>query len=128
MIISAAKSAEAATVLGVELESLTPDKLSKAYRAKAKDCHPDKHGAEKLNDWARISWANDCLRHWLKSRPPIIEPSESSAIIRGDACLTCGGTGRVNVRKRGFGTPLPMQCVMCRGSGELSVEENDSDT
>lgn len=122
MIISAAKAQCAAGVLGVELEGLTPDILSKAYRQKAKVCHPDHHGTKELALWSRVSWANDCLKFWLKQRPP--EPVVGE--IAENACRACSGVGRVPVGT-GFRKLLTIQCVMCRGLGTIIPEENDSD-
>lgn len=112
MIVSSAKAYEAAEVLGVELKTLTPDALRTAYRAKTKECHPDHHGTTKLQMWARVSWAKECLTHWLKHNPT---PQKSEVPI-GD-CRACGGTGRVKVGGGGFGAPLTMWCVMCEGTG-----------
>lgn len=123
MIISAAKASEAAEVLGVELQGLTPTALTRAYRLKAKECHPDHHPKE-LQKWARVSWAKECLTHWIKHHPPTEE--ETECVTKGD-CRACGGTGRVVASKRGFGAPLTMQCVYCRGTGSVEPEEDDHD-
>lgn len=123
MIVSAAKAREAADVLEVELNSLTSSALSKAYKKKAKECHPDHHKSERLSMWARVSWAKDCLTMWLERNPmPVAEPE----VKQGD-CRACGGTGRVNARRAGFGTPLTMSCVVCKGLGTVIPEENDGD-
>lgn len=124
MIISPAKAAEAAGVLGVKLDELTHDSLKSAYKGKAKECHPDHHGNAKLEMWSKVSWANDCLKHWLQTHRDI--PHHEPEVALGD-CRACGGTGRVNVVKRGFGAPLTMGCVMCRGLGSITPEENDGD-
>jgi hypothetical protein len=149
MIVSPAKAAEAASVLGVELDTLTEDEVKKSYRDKAKDCHPDYHGNTQLQLWARISWAKDChpdyhgntqlqlwariswakdcLSHWLASRPQ--QQPEVEELARGELgnCRACGGDGRVKVVSSGFGKPLTMMCVMCRGSGFIEPEENDGE-
>lgn len=124
MIVSAAKAAEAAEVLGVGLTSLTPDTLNAAYRAKAKDCHPDHHGNEKLHEWSRVSWAKEVLSYWLAKRP---QPVEQAQNPDGPQCLTCGGSGRLPIVRRGFGKPLTVQCATCKGLGVLIAEENDGD-
>ena len=123
MIVSRPKAEEAATVLGVELQGLTPNAMRKAYRAKAKECHPDHH-KDKLQQWARISWAKNCLEHWLKRNPTPEAPSEIQG--KGD-CRACKGTGRVPITNRGFGKPLTVQCVICKGLGTVLPEENDHD-
>ena len=126
MIISAAKATEAAAVLEVSLEGLTSSAVTRAYRAKAKDCHPDHHGTSKLQTWARVSWAREALEHWLKKHPP--EQEQYNLAKAGD-CRACEGSGRVRVvRQRGsFGKPLTMACVVCKGVGTVIVEENDSE-
>ena len=126
MIVSAAKASQAAEVLGVSLDGLTPKALADAYRAKAKECHPDKHGTAKLQQWSSISWANDCLKFWVAAHPAE-EQSESSEIALRGGCLVCKGSGRVNVRRRGFGPPLTMECVTCRGEGSVTPMEDDHD-
>lgn len=125
MFIGVAKAQEAADVLGLELKTLTSEGLGKAYRLKAKDCHPDHHGSSKLDMWARVSWAKECLDHYLVSHPPV---TEQDVKLEGEGnCRACEGTGRVNVRKRGFGPPLTMACIYCRGTGSLEPEEHDFD-
>lgn len=126
MIISSARAMEAAELLDVPLEGLRASKVKDAFRAKAKDCHPDHHGTEKLQQWARISWAKEALLHWVAKHPPSAPEEESLVSSRGD-CRACDGTGRVKVVQRGFGKPLTMSCVICRGMGTVLVEENDSD-
>jgi len=125
VIISAAKATEAAGVLGVELTGLTPTTITRAYRAKAKDCHPDHHGTAKLQEWSRVSWAKEALTHWVKKHPQ----QEQSEVANTGDCRACAGTGRVRVvRQRGsFGKPLTMACVVCKGVGTVLVEENDSE-
>lgn len=120
MLITAAKASEAAEVLGVELNSLTPKGLTKAYRDKAKTCHPDHHGVSELQTWARVSWAKEALERWLKATPTLAP----ELVAQGD-CRCCGGTGRVNVSSTRIGKPLTMLCVMCDGSGELRREAPD---
>lgn len=124
MIISAAKASEAADVLEVELNSLTSSALGKAYRQKAKECHPDHHGPDKLSTWARVDWANSALKNWLEQHP---DPHPSQEITNTGDCRACGGTGRIKVSPKGFGTGLTMQCMMCKGLGTVIPEENDSE-
>lgn len=123
MIVSAAKAQEAAEVLEVELNGLTSTILSKAYKGKAKECHPDHHQSDKLQQWARVSWAKDCLTNWLARNPT---PTHEPEVLAGD-CRACAGSGRVNARRAGFGTPLTMSCVVCKGLGTVIPEENDGD-
>lgn len=126
MIVSAAKASEAADVLGVELTGLTPDALGKAYKLKAKECHPDHHGSDKLQQWARVSWANDCLKFWIKKHPPVVS-EEQEIVLTGD-CRACKGTGRVEIKRTvGFNKPMTMACIICRGSGSVEPEEHDHD-
>lgn len=121
MIISPAKAADAASVLGVSLEDLSADKLSTAYRSLAKEGHPDAQGDREL--WARISWAKECLTHWLAKQPKPEDQAQS-----GVKCRICGGSGRVQAgRANRFGMVLTMQCTSCRGLGEVFPEEDDHD-
>lgn len=126
MFISIGKATEAAEVLGVELPSLTAEVLKKAYRDKAKECHPDHHGNGKLPMWARVSWAQECLKRWLKQTPPQPQQQTLDVALTGD-CRACSGTGRVHVGSGRFGKPLTMQCVICRGLGTVEPEEDDHD-
>lgn len=127
MLVSAVKAGEAAAVLGVELDGLTPDAIGKAFRSKSKDCHPDHHGSSRISQWSQISWARDCLNRWLEHNPPVSERLSEDLDV-GIKCRACGGTGRVKVGTSArFGTPLTMQCVICRGEGSVTPEENDCD-
>lgn len=116
MIVNAAKAQQAAEVLGVELNGLTPSILGRAYKNKAKECHPDRHGSERLKQWAGVSWANECLKHWLERTPPV----EAQELVKTGDCRACNGTGRVEAAPpSGFGKPVTMQCVMCEGHGSM---------
>jgi DnaJ-class molecular chaperone len=125
MIVSAAKAIEAAEVLGVELERLTPSALKRAYRTKTKDCHPDHHGNARLQEWARVSWAKECLGFWLEKHP---SAQEEAPEIQGTGdCRACNGTGRVVMAKRGWGAALTAWCVVCDGLGTVMPREDDGD-
>lgn len=124
MIISAAKATEAAEVLGVSLEGLALETVNKAYRNKAKECHPDQHGSAKLKQWASVSWAKECLTGWVTKHPPEPASDVPSVDLRnGPVCGACGGSGRVTVGFNG----LTMWCVLCRGQGVIQPEEVDND-
>lgn len=119
MIINAAKATEAAGILGVELDTLTPDLLSAAYRTKAREHHPDSADDYDPEAWARVSWAKEVLVRWIEQRPSEAKPvTERAHEAKGD-CRSCNGTGRVAVSKpKGFGAkPVTVMCVMCNGSG-----------
>ena len=124
MIVSAAKAAEAAGVLEVELDGLTSSAITSAYRAKARDCHPDHHGNAKLEEWSRVSWAKEVLGYWLAKRP---QPVSEAVDLTDPPCAACGGVGRLPIVSRGFGKPLTVQCATCKGLGTITVEENDID-
>jgi len=126
MIVSRAKAVEAASVLGVELDTLTAESLKKAYRDAAKKCHPDHHGTALIQDWSRVSWANEVLGHWLKTHPSQ-DLVEAPQIVVENACRACGGTGRVPVARSSFGRPLTMMCVLCEGTGEIIRREEASE-
>ena len=118
MIINAAKATEAAGILGVELETLSPDGLSRAYRTKARDHHPDSAEDYDPEAWARVSWAKEVLVRWLEHKLAHAPAKAEEPKNLGD-CRSCGGTGRVAVSKpKGFGAkPVTVMCVMCNGSG-----------
>lgn len=125
MLVGITKAQEAASVLELKLLGADEADVKRAYRTAAKTCHPDHHGKEKLQQWSRVSWAYEVLKHWLRQNPP--EDNRLDEQLAAGDCRACGGTGRVDVRKTNFGTALKMQCVMCRGLGTLIPEENDSD-
>jgi DnaJ-class molecular chaperone len=118
MLVPVAKATQAAEALGLTLESVSAEAVSTAYRQMSKQCHPDsdKHDPEL---WARISWAKECLTHWLERLP---KPEAAKAVPLGQ-CRACDSTGRVAVgRPRGFsGKPLTMMCVMCNGTGNVEL-------
>jgi DnaJ-class molecular chaperone len=126
VIISPAKALQAAAILGVELAALTADELGRAYREKAKGCHPDKLGPDvpASPEWADISWAKECLGYWLHQRPAA---TPDDRVEQGPACQACGGTGRRKVVGRRFGAPLTIMCDTCRGHGTLEPVEDDHD-
>lgn len=114
MIITAAKASEAAKELGVELDTLNPDSLSKAYRTMARKHHPDT-GDYEAEKWARVSWAKEVLVRWLERATP----ADPEAVKNAGDCRACAGTGRIPVKRTGFGKPMTLQCVLCNGSGSL---------
>lgn len=125
MRVSAAKANEAAEVLAVELNSLTVSILARAYRSKAKECHPDHHGSEKLQMWARVSWACECLKNWLEHTQPVKEAEGTDIQVTGD-CRACNGSGRVRLRKTaGFSPSLTIICILCNGAGTLSIDRDN---
>lgn len=111
MLVTSAKAKEAAEILGVSLDGLTPIIVRAAYRSKAKECHPDKHGTTKLEQWSRISWAKEVLTRWLEKQPELTPP-----VALGD-CAACEGTGRIKLRSSNFNSSLSVFCAMCGGSG-----------
>lgn len=123
MIVSVAKAQEAAEVLGITtLDGLTTETVNRAFRDKAKGCHPDHHGITQLEQWSKVSWAKEVLCGWVEKHPP-----EQTEINDGETCRNCQGEGRIKVRSSGFGKPLTVQCSICRGNGTISKEENDAD-
>lgn len=115
MFITSAKASEAATVLGLDLATVTEAAVKHAYREAAKHCHPDGDNHDPVR-WAKISWAKEALARWLTS-PPTKPPL--AGVTLGD-CRACGGTGRV---KKGS---LSMFCVLCDGTGNKKERERDS--
>lgn len=113
MLVTAAKAQQAADILGVELSTLGPEGLSNAYRTASKACHPDSNNDPE--QWARVSWAKDCLTRWLAKQPAKVDPD----VTTGN-CRACGGTGRVAVSvASSFGKATSVMCVMCNGNGNL---------
>lgn len=122
-MISLAKATEAAEVLAVQLDGLSADAINKAFRSKAKECHPDHHGNEHIQQWSRVSWAKEVLTRWVERNPPTFA-SDADVVLKGD-CRVCDGSGRVRYGT-GF-SKMTMQCVYCRGEGSVTPLENDSD-
>lgn len=119
MHVNAAKAYEAAGVLDLDVEGLTTDAITKAYRSASKGCHPDS-GSHDAVRWARISWAKELLLKWLELRLKAREPLGGAK----GSCRACGGSGRIQ-RRQGFGLGVPMQCVMCRGTGNVKQHDRD---
>lgn len=117
MIVNSSKAAQAATILGVELNGLTADALTRAYRTKAKDAHPDSADNYDVRVWADVSWAKEVLVRWLES----CGATQMDAIQDAGDCRSCNGSGRVAVGKpTGFkAKPVTLMCVMCNGSGRM---------
>jgi DnaJ-class molecular chaperone len=113
MLVTEAKAQQAADILGVELETLDTDGLGAAYREASKLCHPDS-GTNNPEQWARISWAKECLTRWFEKRP-----KQAPTVMSEGNCRACSGTGRVDVGQRSFGKAVTLMCVMCNGSGTL---------
>lgn len=109
MRTTAAQAAEAAETLSLKFEGLTPEAVSDAYRAAAKDCHPNS-GTYDAERWSRITWAKDTLGRWLA----VAEPSPAPSAPTPGRCRACGGSGRI---KRPSG--LMMLCVLCSGEGAV---------
>lgn len=115
MFINAAKAAEAASILGIDLDELTEGTIKAAYRTKSKEAHPDTGGTAEA--WARVSWAEAALKRWLTARP---RPLGKAAGLVPGSCRACVGTGRV---KRGN---LSMFCVLCDGTGNPKGRDHDA--
>ena len=125
MIISPIKAQQALEIFGLAREELTEEAMKRVYRAKAKECHPDKHGTDRLQEWSRLDWAKTILTELLKQSPPPAAEPVASPVTVGD-CRACGGSGRVPINK-GF-RPMTMQCVMCEGQGTIvPKEKSDGD-
>lgn len=126
MIVSPQKAAQALVIFDLTREELTPATLKGAYRTKAKECHPDYHGTNRLKEWSDLSWAKVILDELVKREAPA--PCASTEIANTGDCRACGGSGRVDVRTASrFGKPLTMQCVMCEGMGTILPREKTGD-
>jgi len=118
MHINASKALEAAEALDLEVEGLTLDAVTTAYRTVAKTCHPD-GGSYDAAKWARIGWAKDLLTNWINLRQAASTPPKGS----GD-CRACTGTGRVQTR-RGLSVGPTMFCALCNGTGNAVRRDRD---
>ena len=109
--INAAVAASAAETLDLDLEEVTEEKVSEAYRKASKTCHPNGGTYDPVR-WAAITDAKETLARWLAARARArgAEPS-----VKG-ACRACGGRGFIQ-KMQGFYTGPRLMCVMCNGSG-----------
>lgn len=93
---------ETAKYLGVSLDDLSYAALTSAYRARARQAHPDAPGGN-ADAWRRLKRAHDLLGEWLRQ----------NRHVEGE-CKECGGTGRTKTK--------PVRwCPACRGKGVTNV-------
>lgn len=117
MIVSHKMAAEAAATLGgLDLDTLSEPVLAKVFRDLAKSLHPDKGGDAAA--FVAADRAKCVLQKWLERRAPE-EPADPA--ISSHTCPMCLGTGRRTLR-RGFRS-MTMICGTCRGHGELVATE-----
>lgn len=112
--VNTSVAAKAAEVLDLELEGLTKQMVTGAYRNAAKECHPDT-GTFDPARWNAIGQAQKVLLDWLERRARALAPPAGP----GGNCRACSGTGRI---KQGL-SKLQMLCVMCGGSGNTEKEK-----
>lgn len=118
--VTAAQARAAAEVFDMDLEDVSEDSVSRAYRLAAKACHPDS-GNYNPARWAAIRQSKEVLGVWIKAR----EAARGNGAARG-GCRACGGSGFVQKRSaHGFGAGPRFMCVMCNGSGEPKKQENN---
>lgn len=87
--------------LGV-LPSATPEALRAAYRARARDTHPDRGGDP--DEFYKVTQAYEAARN------------VSAWLPEGKICANCGGFGVVGVKK-GLKPRYPVICPECKGEG-----------
>lgn len=107
---------EAARVFGLNPNTYTIDDVTAAFRKESKTCHPDSEAHDPVK-WQRIIWARVTLADWLRLRP---EPRRLGVAAPLGSCRACNGSGRI---KQSSG--LKMFCVLCDGSGNRKVEEQE---
>jgi DnaJ-class molecular chaperone len=115
VIISLKTAEEAAAALGLTIHpALDENVVNMAYRVLAKVTHPDAGGS--LEAFAEVDRAKHILLMWLKAdaAKPVAQP-------HGEQCPRCAGKGFV-ASQRGF-RAMRVSCPMCRGTGELGVEQ-----
>lgn len=109
MQVTAAKAQEACDILGLMLDALDLPAVRDAYRAAAKQHHPDTGGS--VDAFHKARWAYEVLQKWLDIQA---KPEERRI---GD-CRACGGQGFTQPRSRsGFGMGPRIMCVLCGGTG-----------
>lgn len=119
MIISKQAAEAAALVLGLDLgDHLDETAITVAYRAKARETHPDAGGSAEA--FARVDRAKHVMIHWIKR----VKEETVQAAIDG-LCENCGGSGFIK-QHRGFAAPLRRQCPRCRGTGDINYEHDNS--
>lgn len=109
---------ESAAVYSFSLEGLTTELVLAAYRAKAKDAHPDAGGSAEA--FAAVDRAKYVLLSWLERQAR----DGAGAVPHGGVtkCQRCDGKGYVELLTRSFGGRLRKQCPGCHGNGELYDE------
>lgn len=113
MHINAATAAAAAEALDLDLEELTEEQVSTAYRAASKGCHPNGGNYDPVR-WAAITQAKEVLGRWLDAR----NRARATPCTPKGSCRACAGLGFIQKRSSsGFGQGPRMMCVMCNGSG-----------
>jgi DnaJ-class molecular chaperone len=113
MIISRAKAEEAAGILHVMLDGLTPELLKGAYRDEAKETHPDAGGSAEA--FARVDWAKCALEAWLE------KAEQTAPVHKQENCTLCDGKGYV-IQRKGLSGGLRRQCGRCRGTGDANLD------
>lgn len=89
---------EALEVLGIEADGATLGAAMTAYRARARECHPDACDGRR-DQWDRLQEAYGRARDELRNRK----------------CGRCGGDGSRGVVRRG--RLVTVKCEGCSGTG-----------
>lgn len=114
MIVSRKEAEAACQTLGLSLDTLTPEAVASAYREAAKAAHPD--GGGTMERFVAVDRSKHVLLEWLKRAVPAAPPAD-----HGERCPRCDGRGYID-SQRGFRS-MRVSCPLCRGTGELGVEQ-----
>ena len=118
MIVNTRTAQEAADLLRLPLSEVTEQTVAAAYKARARQTHPDMGGS--LEAFAQVDRAKHLLLEWLRRQSPPAPPAGHK-----QKCDTCAGKGYL-MQMRGIRS-MRVMCPGCRGTGEMDVEQEKGD-
>ena len=120
MLVTEKMAREAVEVLGLKWpspgdEPWTAETVNAAYRAKARETHPDAGGT--AEDFANVDRAKHILLEWLK------KPREEAPVHKQRKCDSCEGRGYIVISSGRIGSAgLRRQCRKCHGTGDADLD------
>lgn len=89
------------------------EEVKAAYRAKARDAHPDRGGDH--DTMAALTVAYDVLGNAVKRRA-----YDEQLRLLGTTCQACNGAGR-SYKQKGFTARVAISCKACGGEGYVAL-------